>query len=93
MIQYKNSAHHSSVNALDLCQQNQMYHNILIFQVGTVGPEMSSMTTELWFRVTILGAVEILFILGICCAIGYYGFLHPDKSNIWSSTSQPSWRR
>ncbi|XP_076050303.1 XK-related protein 6-like isoform X2 [Oratosquilla oratoria] len=35
----------------------------------------------LWFKVTIVFLVELLFVLGLCALIGYYAFLHPECRN------------
>ncbi|KAK3874445.1 hypothetical protein Pcinc_020609 [Petrolisthes cinctipes] len=43
--------------------------------------EMESQYTGVWFRATIVFSVEMLWLLSMCCIVGYYAFLHPDKDN------------
>ncbi|XP_018006902.1 XK-related protein 6 [Hyalella azteca] len=33
--------------------------------------------TELWFRASIVFTVECSFLVGVCCLLLYYGFIHP----------------
>ncbi|XP_045607346.2 XK-related protein 9 isoform X1 [Procambarus clarkii] len=44
-------------------------------------------------RVVVVFAVEVLWVIGVCCVIGYYSFLHPDHNNIVHLSNQASWRR
>lgn len=47
---------------------------------------------SVWFRAVMVFSVEVLWLVGICCLIGYYAFLHPDRENLGSSRNQASWR-
>ncbi|XP_042211975.1 XK-related protein 6-like isoform X3 [Homarus americanus] len=46
-----------------------------------------------WFRVGLIFSVEMLWLVGLCCVIGYYGFLHPDHTDLIQHREQASWRR
>lgn len=45
-----------------------------------------------WFEMTMIFSVEALWVLGICCVIGYYAFLHPDRDQLGTHHNQASWR-
>lgn len=47
---------------------------------------------SVWFRTVMVFSVEVLWVVGICCLIGYYAFLHPDKENLGTSRNAASWR-
>lgn len=47
---------------------------------------------SVWFRAVMVFSVEVLWLVGICCLIGYYAFLHPDKDNLGTSRNNASWR-
>lgn len=47
---------------------------------------------SVWFRAVMAFSVEMLWLVGICCLIGYYAFLHPDKENLGASQNLASWR-
>lgn len=47
---------------------------------------------SVWFRAVMVFSVEVLWVVGLCCLIGYYAFLHPDKDNLGSSRNTASWR-
>lgn len=58
-----------------------------MFSLHQMEPHLS-----VWFRAVMVFSVEVLWLVGICCLIGYYAFLHPDRDNLGTSRNTASWR-
>ncbi|KAG0720056.1 XK-related protein 6 [Chionoecetes opilio] len=48
---------------------------------------------SIWFRAVMVFSVEMLWLVGLCCLIGYYAFLHPDKESLGPPRNMASWRQ